>query len=297
MGLRKFEYIEPSSVRDASQFMAEHPEDARIYAGGTSLLLLMKQGIVRPAYLVNIKKIPGLKYIENGNATIRIGSLTTHHDLEVSPIIRQFLPPIAEVEPQVANIRVRSTGTVGGNLGFAEPLTDLPPILIALDARVKVADRDKERIFPLEQLFAGYYETTLQPHELITEVQVDRMEPDFGLKYMRFSVGSDKPAVGCAVGVRLDPGTRKCVKARVVLGCVAPTPLRVREAEDVLRGNTFRAELAAEAGRLASQACSPLSDLRGSAEYKRAIVGVMMRRAVEEAFRRAEGQSPAGGKP
>lgn len=296
MGLRKFEYVEPSSVREASQFMAGHPEEARIYAGGTSLLLLMKQGIVRPNYLVNIKKIPGLRYIENGNSTVRIGSLTTHHDLEVSPIIRQFLPPIAEIEPEVANIRVRNTGTVGGNLGFAEPLTDLPPILIALEARVKVADQDQERVFPLEQLFVGYYETTLQPHELITEVQVDRMEPHFGLKYVRFSVGSDKPAVGCAVGVWLDPVTRTCLKARCVLGCVAPTPLRVREAEDVLRGNPFRAELAAEAGRLASQACSPLSDLRGSAEYKRAIVGVLMRRAVEEAFRRAEGLRPAGGK-
>ena len=295
MGLRKFEYIEPSNVRDASRFMAEHPEEARIYAGGTSLLLLMKQGIVRPAYLVNIKKIPGLRYIENGSAAIRIGGLTTHHDLEVSPIIRQFLPAIAEVEPQVANIRVRSTGTIGGNLGFAEPLTDLPPVLIALDARIKVADSNKERVFPLEQLFAGYYETTLQPHELIAEIQVDRIEPHFGLQYLRFSVGSDKPAVGCAVGVRLDPATGACVDARCVLGCVAPTPLRVRKAEDVLRGSRFSAELAAEAGRVASQACSPLSDLRGSAEYKRAMVSVLVRRATEEAFRRAEGSRAAGG--
>lgn len=295
MGLRKFEYIEPATVREASRFMAEHPEEARIYAGGTSLLLLMKQGIVRPAYLVNIKKIPGLRYIENGSATIRIGSLTTHHDLEVSPIIRQFLPVITEVEPQVANIRVRSTGTIGGNLGFAEPLTDLPPVLIALDARVKVANPDNERVFPLEQLFAGYYETTLQPHELITEIQVDQTKPHFGLHYLRFSVGSDKPAVGCAVGVRLDPATGACVDARCVLGCVAPTPLRVRKAEDVFRGNHFNTELAAEAGRLAAEACSPLSDLRGSAEYKRAMVGVLLRRAAEEAFRRAERATPAGG--
>ena len=295
MGLRKFEYVEPTNVRDASRFMAEHAEEARIYAGGTSLLLLMKQGIVRPTYLVNIKKIPGLRYIENGNAAIRIGSLTTHHDLEVSPIIRQFLPAIAEVEPQVANIRVRSTGTIGGNLGFAEPLTDLPPVLIALDARIKVADSNKERVFPLEQLFAGYYETTLQPHELITEIQVDQMKPHFGLHYLRFSVGSDKPAVGCAVGVRVNPSTRACEDARVVLGCVAPTPLRVRKAEDVLRGSRFSAELAAEAGRVASQACSPLSDLRGSAGYKRAMVGVLVRRAAEESFRRAEGSRAAGG--
>ena len=288
MGLRPFEYVEPASVGEASRFMAEHPEDARIYAGGTSLLLLMKQGIVRPDYLVNIKKIPGLRYIENGSGAIRIGALATHHDLEVSPVIREFLPAITELEPQVANIRVRSTGTIGGNLGFAEPLTDLPPLLIALDARVKVAGPDSERVFPLEELFAGYYETTLPPHELITEIQVDRMKQHFGIKYLRFSVGSDKPAVGCAVGVRLDPATGKCVEARCVLGCVAPTPLRVRDAEDVFRGNPYRAEIAAEAGRIAAEACSPLGDLRGSEEYKRAMVAVLVGRAAKEAFRRAE---------
>ena len=269
--------------------MAEHPEDARIYAGGTSLLLLMKQGIVRPDYLVNIKRIPGLRYIASENGAIRIGALATHHDLEVSPVIREFLPAITELEPQVANIRVRSTGTIGGNLGFAEPLTDLPPLLIALDARVKVAGPDSERVFPLEELFAGYYETTLPPHDLITEIQVDRMRPHSGFKYLRFSVGSDKPAVGCAIGVRLDSATGKCVEARCVLGCVAPTPLRVREAEEVLRGNPYRAEIAAEAGRIAAEACSPLGDLRGSEEYKRAMAGVLVGRATKEAFRLAGG--------
>ncbi len=292
MGLRTFEYLEPSSVSAACQILAERPEEARIYAGGTTLLLLMKQGMIRPAWLVNIKKIAGLKYIENESSTIRIGALTTHHELEVSPLISQYVPAITEVEPQVANIRVRSVGTIGGNLGFAEPLTDLPPILIALDARVKVADQKSERVFPLEQLFAGYYETTLEPHELITEVQVDRMAPATGLKYIRFSTGSDKPAIGCAVSVRLDAATRTCVDARCVLGCVAPTPLRVREAEEVLKGKPYRAEVAAEAGQIASKACSPLSDLRGSEEYKRAIAAVLMRRAIEAAFQRAAETEP-----
>ena len=267
--------------------VAESPDDTRFFAGGTTLLLLMKQGIVRPARLVNLKKIPGLKYIENNGSTIRIGSLATHHDLEVSPIISRYFPAITEAEPQVANIRVRSTGTIGGNLGFAEPLTDLPPILIALDARVKVSDHQSERVFPLEQLFAGYYETTLQAHELITEIQADRMLPGTGLKYIRFSTGSDKPAIGCAVSVRLDPATGTCIDARCVLGCVAPTPLRVREAEEVLKGKPYRAEAAAEAGRIASQACSPLSDLRGAEEYKRAMAAVLTRRAIEAAFHAA----------
>ncbi|MBI4445207.1 MAG: xanthine dehydrogenase family protein subunit M [Acidobacteria bacterium] len=287
MGLNRFEYIEASSIPEASRFLADRPEEARIYAGGTSLLLLMKQRIARPAYLVNIKKIPGLRYIDKNDGTVRIGALTTHHDLEFSPLIRRWLPVISELEPEVANIRVRSTGTIGGNLGFAEPLTDLPPVLIAMDARIKVADESLERLLPLEHLFRGYYETSLRPQELITEIQVDLPAPFFGIKYLRFSMGSDKPLVGCAVGIRIDPESKLCVDARCVLGCVGPTPLRVREAEEALKGLPYRVNSSAKAARIAATACSPLTDLRATEEYKRAIVEVLMRRAVEEAFRRA----------
>lgn len=290
MGLRNFEYIEPKTVREACCVLSDYPEEARIYAGGTSLLLLMKQGIVRPTYLVNIKKIPKLRYIENETAGLRIGALTTHHDLEVSPIIEQHFPMISEIEPEIANIRVRSTGTVGGNIGFAEPLTDLPPIFIALDARVKIETPENERLIPLEELFVGYYETCLEPNELITEIQMNKPPSNFGLKYFRFSAGSDKPAVGSAAAVRIDSKGRTCADARVVLGCVAPTPLRVREAEDVLKGKEFRPELAEQAGQIAARVCSPLADIRGSEEYKRAIVKVLTRRAVEEAFQRAVAQ-------
>ena len=180
MGLRDFEYIEPKTVKEACEVLSRYPEEARIYAGGTSLLLLMKQGIVRPTYLVNIKRIPKMRYINSDSAGLRIGALTTHHDLEVSPVIEQQLPMISEIEPQIANIRVRSTGTVGGNLGFAEPLTDLPPIFIALDARVRIETPESERVLPLEELFVGYYETCLEPYELITEVQIDQPPANFG---------------------------------------------------------------------------------------------------------------------
>ncbi len=287
MGLRNFEYIEPKTVKEACEVLSRYPEEARIYAGGTSLLLLMKQGIVRPTYLVNIKRIPKMRYINSDSAGLRIGALTTHHDLEVSPVIEQQLPMISEIEPQIANIRVRSTGTVGGNLGFAEPLTDLPPIFIALDARVRIETPESERVLPLEELFVGYYETCLEPYELITEVQIDQPPANFGLKYLRFSAGSDKPAVGSAAAVRINPKSRTCADARVVLGCVGPTPLRVREAEDVLKGSEFRPELAEQVGEIAARACSPLGDIRGSEEHKRAIVRVLTRQAVEEAFARA----------
>lgn len=288
MGLRNFDYIEPKTIEEACQVLSEHPEEARIYAGGTSLLLLMKQGIVRPARLVNIKKLPGLRFIEENSSGIRIGALSTHHDLEISPVIRKLFPVISEVEPEVANIRVRSTGTVGGNLGFAEPLTDLPPIFIALDATIKVQNGGDSREMPLEDLFEGYYETCLEPHELITEIDVARSPSRFGIKYLRFSAGSDKPSVGSAAAIRLEEDRPVCRDCRIVLGCVAPTPLRVREAEEVLRGKEFRPEVVSEAAEVAARSCSPLGDLRGSEEYKRAVVKVLTRRAVQQAFQRAE---------
>jgi carbon-monoxide dehydrogenase medium subunit len=267
--------------------LAEYPDDARIYAGGTSILLLMKQAILRPEYLVNIKKIPGLRGIREDNGSLRIGALTTHHDLEVSPVIRQYFPAISEAEPEIANIRVRSMGTIGGSLAFAEPLTDLPPILIALDAHVRIEGLSANRRIPVREVFAGYYESTLAPDEVLVEIEVNKSPANFGLRYHRFSAGSDKPAVGCAVGITIDAGTGACSDARVVLGCVAPTPMRVPDAEAALVGNPYRPEIARKVGEIAASACSPLEDQRGSEEYKRAIVGVLTQRAIPEAFERA----------
>lgn len=291
MPLPAFEYLEPETVQEACGLLAQYPEQARIYAGGTSLLLLMKQRLLWPAYLVNIKKIRGLRGIHDENGRVCIGALTTHHDLEVSPVIRQHLPAISEAEPEIANIRVRSTGTVGGNLAFAEPLTDLPPIFIALDAQARIAGPAQGRSIRVHDLFAGYYESTLAPDELLTEIEVNKTPPHFGLCYRRFSAGSDKPAVGCAVAVTLDPDIGACADARVVLGCVAPTPLRVEEAEAALLGRPYHPDITNDAAAIASRACAPLSDIRGSEEYKRAIVAVLTRRAVAEAFQRAQNTS------
>lgn len=287
MGLPPFEYLEPTTAKEACQLLTDMPDEARVYAGGTSLLILMKQGIVRPTHLINIKAIKELRYIREDELYVRIGALATHHDLEVSPLIRSRLPVITETVPQIANIRVRSTGTVGGNLAFAEPLTDLPPIFIALDARVHIEGIEGRRTMPLEDLFAGYYETTLQPNELITEVEVKRPAATFAVSYLRFASGSDKPMVGCAVGLDVDPGSRTCRDARVVLGCVAPTPLRVREAEAVLIYKPLTQDGVDEAASIAARACAPLGDLRGSEAYKRSIVQVLTRRAIPEAFGRS----------
>src|SRR5688572_19030425 len=271
MALSNFEYLEPQTVREACQLLDKYPEQSRLYAGGTSLLLLMKQGIVQMDYLINIKKIDGLRGIHDENGSLRIGALTTHRDLEVSPVISRYVPAITEAEPEIANIRVRTTGTVGGNLAFAEPLTDLPPIFIALDAVARIESSTGERTIPVQDIFAGYYESTLAMDEFITELKLKKSPANFGLRYRRFSAGSDKPAVGCAAAITIDPATGACVDARLVLGCVAPTPIRVNDAEDALLGHTYSAELGNKVAEIASRACKPLSDIRGSEDYKRSI--------------------------
>jgi carbon-monoxide dehydrogenase medium subunit len=291
MALSSFDYLEPQTVQEACELLDKYPEQARLYAGGTSLLLLMKQGIVQLDKLINIKKIDGLRGIHDENGSLRIGSLTTHRDLEVSPVISQFVPAITEAEPEIANIRVRTTGTVGGNLAFAEPLTDLPPIFIAMDTVARIQSSTGERIIPVQDIFAGYYESTLAPDEFIVDLTLKKSPPNFGLRYRRFSAGSDKPAVGCAAAVTIDPGTGACVDARLVLGCVAPTPIRVNEAEQLLIGQTYSAELGNRVADIAAKACKPLSDIRGSSDYKRSIVAVLARHAVAEAFQRARGGS------
>ncbi len=289
MALRNFEYLEPTMTREACELLAKYGEDARIYAGGTSLLVLMKQGLFRPKYLVNIKRIPELNYIryDEHEKLLKIGALVTHRTLETAPIIREKLPVVAEVEPEIANIRVRNVATIGGNFCFAEPLTDLPPILIGLETRVKIAGPKGDRTVPLENFFVDYYETILKSDEMLTEVQVPDAPAHTGIKYIRFAPGSDKPSVGVAVAMTLDPAKKTLNEVKVVLGCVAPTPMRAAQAEAVLKGREFNPRLVEEAARLASEECSPLTDIRGSESYKREIVRVLVKRAARVAYERA----------
>jgi carbon-monoxide dehydrogenase medium subunit len=178
-------------------------------------------------------------------------------------------------------------GTVGGNLASGEPLTDLAQILIALDGKVRIAGAAGDRSILIEELFLDFYTTSLAEDEIITQVVIPPLPPRSGIEYIRFSSSSvvDKPSVGIAARLTLD---RKTVHAaRIVLGCVGPTPLRARNAEALISGKTITPELISEAGAMASQECSPTSDLRGSEEYKRAIVGILVKRALRAAYDKA----------
>jgi carbon-monoxide dehydrogenase medium subunit len=289
--MKNFDYFEPKTVAEACVLLKQHGGEAKVFAGGAHLTILMKQGLLEPQSLINIKKIPELKEIRyDATDGLTIGALVTHRELETSALVREKFPVLCEAEREVANIRVRNMGTVGGNLASGEPLTDLSQIFIALDGKAKIAGPSGGRTILIEELFLDFYTTSLAEDEILTQVILPPLPPYSGIDYIRFSSSSvvDKPAVGVAVRLTLDAVNETIQTARIVLGCVGATPVRARKTEASIAGKKLTAELAQEAGGIASQECSPTSDLRGSEQYKRAIVKTLVKRAAVKAYERAK---------
>jgi aerobic carbon-monoxide dehydrogenase medium subunit len=287
--MKNFDYLEPATIAEACELLKRHGSEAKVFAGGAHLTILMKQGLYQPKVLVNVKKIPELKGIRWDQTGLTVGALVTHREIETSALVREKYPVLCEAEREVANIRVRHMATIGGNLASGEPLTDLSQILIALDGRLKIAGANQQRTIPVAELFVDFYTTSLADDEIITQIEIPPLPPRSGIEYIRFSSSSavDKPAVGVAVRLTLDSGKDTVQLARIVLGCVGATPVRARGAEKMLLGKSVSAELAAEAGKSAAQECDPTADLRGSEHYKRAIVGTLVKRAAIKAYEKA----------
>ena len=290
--MRNFEYLEPTTVAEACSLLKQYAGEAKVFAGGTHLTILMKQGLFAPKALVNVKNIQELKGVRyDSTEGLIIGALTTHRELETSALVKEKLPILCEAEREVANIRVRNMGTVGGNLASGEPLTDLSQIFIALDGKARIVGPNGGRTIAVEELFVDFYTTSLAADEILTQIMLPPLSPRSGVEYVRFSSSSvvDKPSVGVAVRLTLDNGAETIHVARVVLGCVGPTPVRARKAEENLIGKNVSVELATEAGKIAAQECKPTDDLRGSEQYKRAIVGTLVKRSAMKAYERAMG--------
>jgi len=288
--MRNFDYLEPVTVAEACALLKQYAGEAKVFAGGSHLTILMKQGLYQPKALVNIKKISELKGIKyDAKEGLCIGALVTHREIETSALVREKFPVLSDAEREVANIRVRNMGTVGGNLASGEPLTDLSQIFIALDGKAKISGPNRERIIPVEELFVDFYTTSLAEDEILTQVVVPPLPARSTIEYIRFSSSSvvDKPSAGVAVRLTLDSSGNAIQTARIVLGCVGATPVRARQAEASLAGKGLTPQLAEETGSAASQECNPTSDLRGSEHYKRAIVRTLVKRAAMTAYKRA----------
>lgn len=286
--MRPFEYLEPASLAQACQMLSEHREDGRLLAGGQSLLPILKQRIVSPRYLISIKGLSELDYIREDGSVIRIGAVTSHRSIETSSLIKVKFPVLVDMERCLGSVQIRNWGTIGGNLCHADPSADPGPVLIALKAKVKARSLKGEREIILDDFFTGYMETALGPDEILTEIEIPYPSPHTGYCYVKESIRfGERPIASVAVSLTMNGNTIK--EARIVLGAAGNTPLRAREAEKVsfnTEGN-LALERAAEA---AAKEARPASDLEGTAEYKRQIIKVITRKAVEEAMKSAKGR-------
>lgn len=258
-------------------------DDVHLIAGGTSLMLLMNLGLVEPAHVISLRRIAELRGIHPNNAGLEVGALATHRQLELSPEIRGYCPALSATFGDVATVRIRNQGTLGGNLAHADPAQDPPPMLIALDGEVTLASRGAERRVPLDTFFVDYLTTVMRPGEVLTTIHLPALPSGTRAAYTKFlpRTHDDYATVSVAARLRLDDEGR-CEDVRVALGGAAGTPLRARNVEDALRGETPTDTRVAEAAALVLDIVDPPDDARGSAAYKRRMARVWTERTLRQ---------------
>lgn len=280
--MRPFDYLEPETLDEALALLAADPLDTLVMAGGTSVVILMKQDLVRPGRVMGLRRLVQLRAID-ATGGLRLGALATHGSLARSAAVRAFAPALAETFRSVATVRIREQATLGGNLAHADPAQDPPVTLLALDAEAVVRSAARTRWVPLGELFVDVFETSLEPDELLVRVEVPPLPANARSTYKKFLPNTldDYATVSVAAVVATDDdGT--CTHARIALGGVGPVPLRARDAERSLIGRRLDEAAIREAAALAAAAADPFDDLRGGADYKRAMAAVWTARALRE---------------
>ncbi|MBI3797866.1 MAG: xanthine dehydrogenase family protein subunit M [Deltaproteobacteria bacterium] len=282
-----FSYLEPADIDEALAALARYGEEAKVLAGGTGLVNLLKQRLVQPTYLIGLRRLAGLKKLSY-DGTLRIGALCTQRTLETSALVQDHVPLLAETCRQVATVRIRTMATLGGALAHADPNQDPPPALIVLDARVRVRSPQQEREVSVDAFFTGYYETILAPDELITEVIIPPLPAGSGTAFVKFLPQTHDDYATVAVATRITLDGDRIAEARVALGAAAATPLRATAVEDALRSQVPTPTVLREAAALVADAVDPTADFRGSVAYKRDMAVVFVQRALAQATARAQ---------
>jgi CO/xanthine dehydrogenase FAD-binding subunit len=293
--MKPFDLVAARDSRHAVALMAEHGAAARILAGGTDLLVDLKSAADAPRLVIDISRAADLKGIELADDALCIGALVTHAELMRSPMVRELLPALVEAAHSMGAVQTRNLGTLGGNLMSCVPSMDSGPALLALDARVVVAHPAGRRQMPLAQLFVGPRATSLAADELLVEIQVPRESLGKPCAFEKFGLRKGQALALVNVAAAFSVGCGGTFAApRIALGAVAPTVMRVRKAEEYLNGRPITAPAMAEAGRIAAQEAVPISDFRASAEYRRDLIAVLTRRALERAWARAPQSTKEG---
>lgn len=284
MSLPRFEFHDAASYDEAFDFWSRYGEEARYIAGGTALVLLMRAQLLQPAALIGIGGLPGMRGIVRENGVIRIGAATTHAELARSPLLREELPTLADTFSHVATPRVRNVATVGGNLAHANPQQDPPVTLMALDASVIARGPMGERRIALDDFFLGYFESSLEPGEVLTAIEVPIPRHRLGSAFIKYLPRSAEDYATINVAVTLRRNGDRVEDPRIVIGSMGPTPVRAVEAERLLAGHEPDEKQLNLVGAAAAAATDPVLDSRGTPDYKRRIAPVIVARAVRAAW-------------
>jgi aerobic carbon-monoxide dehydrogenase medium subunit len=288
--MKAFDYLRPASVEEACAALAAGNGEAKVLAGGTDLLAQMKRGKLQPATLVSLKDVPGLSFVRlESDGSLALGAATPLAAVENSPEVKERFPAVAEAASWIGSVQVRTRATVGGNLCNAAPSADMAPVLIAYGALATITDGRAERTLPLEEFFSGPGQTVLKPGEMLKTIAVPPAPARSFGKYLKaFRSAMDLATVGVAALVVFAPGAARGATfvqdARLVLGAVAPTPMRARQAERMLTGQRLDEGLIARASRKAAEEARPITDVRAPAEYRTTLVEVLSRRALLAAY-------------
>ncbi len=279
--MENFEYFEPRTLKDGIRLLLKYKRGAKLLAGGTDLMFAMKSGWVKPKCLINLKKIKGLDKIDfSKKEGLKIGSLVTWTDILSSKPINQYYPILREAASLIGCPQIRNVGTIGGNICHASPSADSAPALMVYGAQCVIAGPKKERIIPIEKIFAGVQKTSCKPGEILKEIRLPPPDPASRGRYIKFAPrkAMDLPLVGVGVLIRASNGTFEEVK--IALGAVAPTPIRARKAEKFLTGKPIKEEFIREAAEEAARESKPITDMRASKEYRLGLTRELTYRAV-----------------
>jgi carbon-monoxide dehydrogenase medium subunit len=288
-----FEYLAPSGVTEAIELLRQHGDDAKLLAGGQSLVPMMKLRVARPKYLIDIHRISDLNYIREEAGTMRIGAMTRHIQIEESSLIRARLPMLAEAASEIGDVQVRNRGTLGGGLAEADPSGDYGAVVLALNAQLKCVSPRGERVIPAAEFFTFAYTTVLEFDEILTEVVLPLPDKSSAGVYLKLErVAGDFAIASAAVELSLDKNGA-CGAIGVGVAGAHSVPTKGVAVEALLRGKKIIAELIDQAGRLIQEGADPIEDMRGSAAYKKKTLGAILRRAIGESLRRAEAKRTA----
>jgi carbon-monoxide dehydrogenase medium subunit len=285
MRIKSVDYHAAENLKDALEYLAGYGAETKVLAGGTDLVLAMKEGRIAPPRLLSLHRVHELDYLKEEDGSVRIGSMAKHADLAASPLLKENFRMLCDAVRSIGSWQIRNVATIGGNLCTASPAADSAPALLALDARARVVDSSGEKEISLQKFFMGPGRTALQPTQLLKEIVITRPKgPSSGcfLKLMR-KKAVDLALVNVAFCAETDSTRSKLVRVAIALGGVAPTPIRAAEAEAGLLNLRFEeaSRKIHDAAKLAAHACSPITDIRATAEYRRTMVELFVRRAGE----------------